>query len=230
MLQLVPHLDRLGTETAFEVLARADALQAPGQVHHQPRHRPARLQDAGPHRRGRHQGAARRPSRLHAGAGHPAAARGGGARPEAPPRRRGASRHHRHLAGRQADHVLLDPDVRPAGRRDHVSRPRLPDLPLDDRVHRRQAGADRAERGQRSSASPPTRCWRRSRPRPASSSSTARAIPAAARPARRRSTSWWRGWSSTPTSPSCRTRSTARCSTAGASTRASCAIPRSGTG
>ena len=33
-----------------------------------------------------------------------------------------------------------------------------------------------------------------------------------------------------PTSPSCRTRSTARCSTAGASTRASCAIPRSATG
>ena len=30
MLQLVPALDRLGTETAFEVLARADALKRQG--------------------------------------------------------------------------------------------------------------------------------------------------------------------------------------------------------
>ena len=30
MLQLVPALDRLGTETAFEVLARAEALQRQG--------------------------------------------------------------------------------------------------------------------------------------------------------------------------------------------------------
>ncbi len=116
---------------------------APGQVHHQPRHRPARLQDAAAHRRGRHQGPARRPSRLHAGPGHPAAARGGGQGPQPPPRRRGRPGHDRHHAGRQAHHVLLDPDVRPARRRDHVSRPRLPHLPLDDPVHRRQAGADR---------------------------------------------------------------------------------------
>jgi aspartate/methionine/tyrosine aminotransferase len=46
MLQLVDNLKRLGTETAFEVLARAAELRAPGQVHRQPRHRPARLQDA----------------------------------------------------------------------------------------------------------------------------------------------------------------------------------------
>ena len=123
--------------------------RAPGQVHHQPRHRPARLQDAPAHRRGGHQGAARRPSRLHAGAGHPAAARGGGEGPQPPPRRRGRPRHDRHHAGRQAHHVLLDPDVRPAGRRDHVSRSRLSHLPLDDPVHRRQAGADRAAGGER---------------------------------------------------------------------------------
>ena len=227
MLQLVPALDRLGTETAFEVLARADALKRQGKDIINLGIGQPDFKTPAAHRRGRHQGAARRPSRLHAGARHPAAARGGGARPEAPPRRRGASRHHRHLAGRQADHVLRHPDVRPAGRRDHVSRPRLPDLPLHDRVHRRQAGADRAERGQRVQLHRRPGARRRSRPRPASSSSTARAIPAAARPARRRSRSWSKAWSGTPTSPSCPTRSTARCCTAGASTRASCAIPRS---
>ena len=63
--------------------------RAAGQIDHQPRHRPARLQDAATYRRGGDQGAARRPSRLHAGAGHPAAARGGGEGPEAPARRRG---------------------------------------------------------------------------------------------------------------------------------------------
>ena len=41
--------------------------------------------------------------------------------------------------------------------------------------------------------------------------------------------SWSKAWNATPTSRSCRTRSTARCSTAAASTRASCAIPRSRT-
>ena len=230
MLQLVDNLERLGTETAFEVLARAEALAAPGQVHHQPRHRPARLQDAGPHRRSRHQGAARRPSRLYAGPGHPAAARGGGEGPQAPPRRRGAPRHHRHLAGRQAHHVLLDPDVRPAGRRDHVSRPRLSHLPLDDRVHRRQAGADRAEGGER------VRLHRR----PGALADHAEDQPdhpqQPQQSLRRRGAG--RGGQAagggsreaSRTSPSCRTRSTARCSTAAASTRASCATPRSATG
>ena len=113
------------------------------------------------------QGAARRPPRLHARPGHPAAARGGRPRPEAPPRRRGAPRHHRHLAGRQADHVLLDPDLRAARRRDPLSRPRLSHLPLHDRVHRRQAGADRAERGQRVQLHRRPGALARSRPRPA---------------------------------------------------------------
>ena len=47
-------------------------------------------------------------------------------------------------AGRQADHVHVDPDVRRAGRRHSLSRPRLSDLPLDDRIYRRAAdpGAD----------------------------------------------------------------------------------------
>ena len=52
-------------------------------------------------------------------------------------------------ARRQADHVHGDHDVRRAGRRHPLSRSRLPDLPLDDRVHRRQSGAGADPRGER---------------------------------------------------------------------------------
>ncbi len=220
-------LERLGTETAFEVLARADALQRQGKsiinlgIGQPDFKTPAHIVEAAIKalRDGHHgytpaQGIL--PLREAVAADL-----------EAPPRRRRASRHHRHLAGRQADHVLLDPDVRPARRRDHVSGPRLPDLSLDDRVHRRQAGADRAERGQ------PVQLHRR----PGAVADHAQDQPdhpqqpgqslRRRRPARRRSKSWSPAWNGTPTSPSCRTRSTARCSTAAASTRASCAIPRS---
>ena len=149
MLQTVAAFDRLGEENAFAVLARATALAAAGQGHHQPRHRPARLQDAGPHRRGRDQGAARRPPRLHAGDRAAGDTRGGRAPHADDDRRRGVARERDDPAGRQADHVCGDRHVRRAGRRDHVSGPRLPDLPLDDRVHGRGAGADPGPRGER---------------------------------------------------------------------------------
>ncbi len=42
-------------------------------------------------------------------------------------------------ARRQGHDVRRDPDVRRTGRRNPLSRSRLPDLPLDDRVHRRHA-------------------------------------------------------------------------------------------
>ena len=42
-----------------------------------------------------------------------------------------------------------DPDVRRAGRGDPLSRSGLPHLPLDDRVHRRDAGAGAGTRGER---------------------------------------------------------------------------------
>ncbi len=47
-------------------------------------------------------------------------------------------------AGRQADHVHVDPDVRRAGRRHPLSRSGFSDLSLDDRIYRRAAdpGAD----------------------------------------------------------------------------------------
>ena len=52
-------------------------------------------------------------------------------------------------AGRQADHVHVDPDVRRARRGDPLSRPRLSHLSLDDRIHRRDAGAGADPRGER---------------------------------------------------------------------------------
>ena len=52
-------------------------------------------------------------------------------------------------AGRQADHVHVDPDVRRARRRHPLSRSRLSDLPLDDRVHRRAADPGADPRGER---------------------------------------------------------------------------------
>ena len=229
MLQLVDNLEALGDRDRLRGAGARRRPRAPGQVDHQPRHRPARLQDAQAHRRGRHQGAARRPPRLHAGPGHPAVARGGGEGPGPPPRRRGQPRHDRHHAGRQAHHVLLDPDVRPARRRDHVSRPRLSHLSLDDPVHGRQAGADRSQGGERV----------RLHGRPGALPDHAQDQPdhpqQPQQPLRRRRagrggrSAWWRASPSTPTSPSCRTRSTARCSTAGASTRAFCATQKSAT-
>ena len=65
MLQIADRMKMLGTETAFEVLARANALAAQGKLDHQSRHRPARFPDPRAYRRGRPQGARRRPSRLH---------------------------------------------------------------------------------------------------------------------------------------------------------------------
>ena len=120
-----------------------------GPRHHQSRHRPARFPHAGPHRRGRDQGAARRPSRLHGGERHPAAARGGGGRPAQALQGRGVARQRDDHARRQADHVHVDPDVRRAGRGHPLSRSRLPDLSLDDRIHRRAADPGADPRGER---------------------------------------------------------------------------------
>ncbi len=85
--------------------ARAGACRA-GPRHHQPRHRPARLPHARAHRRGRDQGAARRPPRLHRR--RPASCR---CARRSPPtctsaRRRPVSPEEvDDRAGRQADHV-----------------------------------------------------------------------------------------------------------------------------
>ncbi len=63
--------------------------------------------------------------------------------------RRGRPGPDRHRAGRQGHHVLRDHHVRRARRRDHVPGSGFSDLPLGDRVLRRQGGADPALRGER---------------------------------------------------------------------------------
>ncbi len=126
-MRLAARMDRLGTETAFTVLARARALEAEGrEIIHleigEPDFDTPRNVD-----RGRGRGPASRLHALHAGAGHPAAAAGDR-------RLRGAhARHHRDArevvvgAGRQADHVLLDVGAGRAGRRgDLMPNPAFP--------------------------------------------------------------------------------------------------------
>ncbi len=149
MLELAAGMARLGTETAFEVLARAAELQAGGRDIinlgiGQPDFRtPDHIVEAAVKAlRDGHHGYT--PAQ-----GIVPSARGGGGGPAREARRRGQPGQHRHHAGRQADHVLRHPDVRPAGRRDHVSGPRLSDLSIDDRVHRRDPRPDRAARGER---------------------------------------------------------------------------------
>ncbi len=144
MLKTVAAFDRIGEENAFAVLARAMHLAAAGPRHHQSRHRPARLPHAGFHRRGGRQGAARRPSRLHARGRHSAVTRSGRRRPPQTLQGQRVARRSDDHAGRQADHVHVDPDVRRARRRHSLSRSRLSDLSLDDRIYRRAAdpGAD----------------------------------------------------------------------------------------
>ena len=126
-----------------------DRTCRPGTRHHQSRHRPAGLPHAGPYRRGRDQGAPRRPARLYAGDRHQAPTRGGRRRHPPAPQRRGFARPGDHRAGRQDHHVRGDPDVRRARRRHPLPRPRVSDLPLDDRIHRRAADADPDPREER---------------------------------------------------------------------------------
>ena len=148
-MKTVANFDRIGEENAFAVLARATALAAQGRDIinlgiGQPDFRTPEhiveaaikaLQDG-------HHG-------YTPGDRHPAAARGGGRRSaQALWRHRLARRSHDH-AGRQAHHVHVHPDVRRAGRGDHVSRSRLSHLSLHDRIYRRHPGADPDPRRER---------------------------------------------------------------------------------
>ncbi len=144
MLKTIAAFDRIGEENAFAVLARAMQLAAAGRDIINLGIGQPDFRTPGLHRRGRDQGAARRPSRLHARGRHLAAARSGGRRPAQALRGQGVARRGDDHAGRQADHVHVDHDVRRAGRRHPLSRSRFSDLSLDDRIHRRAAdpGAD----------------------------------------------------------------------------------------
>ena len=118
-----------------------------GPRHHQPRHRPARLQDPGPHRRGGGEGAPRRPPRLHARRRHPGAAGSRGRRHRPPPWPRGRPGPRGRRPRRQGDHVLRRAHVRRARRRDHLSQPGLSHLRIGDQVHRGQGRAHGTPRG-----------------------------------------------------------------------------------
>ena len=82
-MKLSERLARLGTETAFEVLVRARALEAQGTQHRPPRDRRARLRHPRPHHRRRRRGAQGRGHALRALGGHsrPAARRSPRTRP-----------------------------------------------------------------------------------------------------------------------------------------------------
>ena len=142
---------RLGTETAFEVLVRARALEARAE-HRPPGDRRARLRHARPRRRGRDQGARRRAHALRPAAGllelREAIAEDS--------RRRAAS-------GRRRTRSSSRPGAKPImfyvflafveeGRRGRLPEPGLPDLRVDDRLRRRAARAARASARRTASA------------------------------------------------------------------------------
>ena len=148
-MQLADSLNRLGTETAFEVLARAKALEASGRriIHLQigepdfttPRH----IIDAG------RKAWADGETHYCPAPGPARAARGLRRAPLAPPRPRDRPGQRRRRAGRQAVPVLRRArDLQP-GRRGHLPEPGLPDLRVRDQVGRRDAGAAADHRGAR---------------------------------------------------------------------------------
>ena len=149
MLRTVPAFDRIGEENAFAVLARANALSAQGRDIinlgiGQPDFRtPDFIVEAAIKAlRDGHHGytpAVGIPPLREAVAADLAQALQG----------RGVARRGDDPAGRQADHVHVDPDVRRAGRRHPLSRSRLSDLPLDDRIYRRAADSGADPRGER---------------------------------------------------------------------------------
>ena len=153
---LAASLDRLGTETAFEVLARARALEAQGreiihlEIGEPDFDTPPHIVEAGV------AGAARRPHALLPGAGPAGAARGVRRAPVAPPRPRRSTRRACCVAPGAKPFLFFgvlatcDP-----GDEVDLPEPGLPDLRVGDPLGRRDAGAAAAERGDAASRSPP---------------------------------------------------------------------------
>ena len=128
-MKLAQRMSRLGTESAFEVLARARALEAQGrEIVHLEIGEPDF--DTPPHIiEAACKALQRRADPLYPLGGHPCSC----ARPS--PRRSSETRGHAGRpsagggdAGRQADHVLHHPGAGRAGRRGDLSQPRLSDL------------------------------------------------------------------------------------------------------
>ena len=148
-LHLAKRMSRLGTETAFEVLVRARALERQGrniihlEIGEPDMDTPANVVEAGVNalREGfTHYGpSAGLPDLREAIAKDVAKSRG---IPVQRRRSRGGSR-------RQAHHLLHHAGAGGRGRRGHLSQSRLPDLRVDDQFRRRQSCADPASRGAR---------------------------------------------------------------------------------
>ena len=118
-------MNRLGTETAFEVLAKARALEAQGKDDRPPRDRRARLRHAGQHPEGgggRHLGGRHA---LRTVGRHDAGTRGRLSLLREGPRARVHAGPDRHDARRQADHLPSHPRARRPRRRGHLPEPRL---------------------------------------------------------------------------------------------------------
>ncbi len=213
-MKLSERLARLGTETAFEVLVRARALEAKGrsvvhlEIGEPDFDTPAHVTDAG------NRGAQGRGHPLRAGGGAARAAAGDRRGLDRAARRQGHPRDGRGHAGRQADHVLPDPRARGPGRRGALPEPGLPDLRVDDPLHRRGARAGAPARGEGPRARRrPADQQDHAEDAPRSSSTTRTTRPAGSSPRR--------GCARSPTprcstgSPCCPTRSTRRSSTTG---------------
>ncbi len=95
-----------------------------------------RFRHSGQHHRGGRRGVAFRMDALWPGSRAAAIAGGHRELSEQFPRHRIRSRQHRGDAGRQADHVLHDPRAAGSRRRGDLSQPGIPDLRIDDQLHR----------------------------------------------------------------------------------------------
>ena len=146
-MRLATRMQRLGTETAFEVLVRARALEAQGrdvihlEIGEPDFDTPANVSEAGV-------------AAIRDGL-DPLWPRVGAARPATDHRRlhqplaRNVVRPGkcRRDARRQADHVLPDPGAAGGRRRRHLPRSRVPDLPQHDRLRRRASHSAADPRG-----------------------------------------------------------------------------------
>ena len=172
--RVAARMGTIGTESAFEVSARARALEAEGKLDHPPPDRRARFRHAGQRARGGQARTRRGRHPLRAVPRHPGVARGDRrrrGRAQGRPGRPVPGLRDRRWQGRDA---LRDPRPGGPGRRGHRARPGLPDLRVADPVRGRDAGADPDPDGATTSGSTSTSWPRSSRRGPGCCSSTRR--------------------------------------------------------
>ena len=149
IMRLAGHYERLGTERAFEVLARARALEAQGrniihlEIGEPDFDTPPHVVEAGRAR------APRGPHPLLPGAGPARAARGGGGAPHADARRRRRPGPRAGRARREVVPLLRRPRRGRRRRRGDLPEPGLPDLRVGDQLVGRHGGAAPDHRGDR---------------------------------------------------------------------------------